>query len=506
MSSLSMARDRTQRHLDGHFSCLRYKIHHEDHGLKRSWAGTSGKREPGTFSSFFLTLPFQLWTSCFSPLCDLCALVKKDFLFMLCMCTFRLKGCLTGAFFVIKKGTINILRKTRKLEKRPLSIVFLLQDLEFGGTQRYAVNVLKYLDRHLFSPELWVLRGGTDMIPLAEKSGVVIRWLSGSSKVGPRSILNLLWKLHRHRPHILYTLTVVPNIWGRLLGRMAGVPVIISGYRSLLPKQFEKWLWRLSNRIICNAEMLKEKMAERFGVDPSRIAVIPNAVDADLFSPRPEERTPEPTILYIGRLVRDKAPFNLLEAFRVVSEKVLSARFLIIGNGHLEKSLKSRMAALSLDSKIQMMPGTRDIVPFLRKSWIFALASDREASPNGILEAMACGLPVVATRVGGIPELFEDGASGVLVEPGNPLQLAEAIVELIENKEKRETLGIAARKRVTTANNIPRMVQQTEEVILETCGKRPAPSIAPEGSPLKKTNRGHIFVAEDAPAKNREQG
>jgi glycosyltransferase involved in cell wall biosynthesis len=409
-------------------------------------------------------------------------------------------------FFVIKKGAVNILKKPRKLEKKPLSIVFLLQDLEFGGTQRYAINVLKHLDRRIFSPELWVLRGGTDMIPLVEKSDIVIRWLSRSSWVGPHSILNLLWKLLRYRPHILYTLTVVPNIWGRLLGRMAGVPAIISGYRSLLPKQYEKWLWRLSDRIICNAEILKEKMAERFDVDPSRISVIPNAVDVDLFFPRMEERTPEPTILYIGRLVRDKAPFNLLEAFRVVSEKVPPARFLIIGNGHLEKSLKSRIAALSLNSKIRMIPGTRNILPFLRKSWIFAMASDREASPNGILEAMACGLPVVATRVGGIPELLEDGSSGVLVEPGNPLQLAETIVELLENKEKREKLGIEARKRVTAANNISRMVQQTEEVILETCGKRQSASIHPAGSPLRKTDEGDIFVSEDAPGRHRERG
>jgi glycosyltransferase involved in cell wall biosynthesis len=319
--------------------------------------------------------------------------------------------------------------------------------------------------------------------------------------------MNLMWKLLRHRPHILYTLTVVPNIWGRLLGKISGVPVIISGYRSLLPKQFEKRLWPLSSRIICNAEMLKEKMVERFGVEPSRIAVIPNAVDADVFSPRPQERTPEPTILYVGRLVRDKAPFNLLEAFRVVSEKVPSARFFIIGNGQLEERLRSKITALSLDSKIRMMPGTRDILPFLRKAWIFTLASEREASPNGILEAMACGLPVVATRVGGIPELFEDGASGILVEPGNHLQQAEAIVELLGDEGKREKLGFAARKRVMAANNISRMVRQTEEVFLGALAQGRSTDIPPSINSQKDViKEGHIFLAEDVPERYREQG
>ena len=345
--------------------------------------------------------------------------------------------------------------------------MLLLQDLEFGGTQRYAVTLLKYLDRTKFSPQLWVLRGGNDMTSLAEESNAPIKWLSKSSYVSPYSILHLMWRLFRHRPQILYTLTVVPNIWGRVLGRMAGVPVIISGYRSLLPKQFEKWLWPLSDRIICNAEALKENMAERFSVDRSRIAVVPNAVDPDLFSPCAQERAAEPTVLYIGRLVFDKAPFTLLEAFRLVAEKNPSAHFLIIGNGNLKEKLKSKLKSLPLSSRIQMIPGTREIAPYLRKAWIFALSSDREASPNVILEAMASGLPVVATRVGGIPELIEHEINGILVEPGNPLHLAESIVELIENEQKREQLGRRARERIIARNNLKEIIKQTENAILD---------------------------------------
>ncbi|MFC1885338.1 glycosyltransferase [Thermodesulfobacteriota bacterium] len=358
--------------------------------------------------------------------------------------------------------------KTRGLEKEPISIVFLLQDLEFGGTQRYAINILKHLDRNKFAPELWVLRGGDDMIPLAENSGMKIKRLSNSRRVGPRSIINLFWKLLRHRPHILYTLTVVPNIWGRISGKLAGVPVIISGYRSMLPKQHEKLLWPISAKIICNADTLRDEMINRFSVDKSRITVIPNAVDTNIFCPKPEEEAHEPTILFVGRLVKEKNPLNLLDAFKFTAEKHPSARLLIIGNGRLKKILLEKIRALSLDNKIEIVQGTDGIISYLRKAWIFVLASDREASPNVILEAMAAGLPVVATRVGGIPELVENGKNGILVEPGNPARLAEALIELLENEQKRKELGLRARERVIAHHNLKDVIAQTENVILAT--------------------------------------
>jgi glycosyltransferase involved in cell wall biosynthesis len=349
----------------------------------------------------------------------------------------------------------------------PIIIAVLLQDLEFGGTQQYAILLLRHLDRAKFSPELWVLRGGDDMASLAADTGVNVVWFSKTKAVTPLTLAHLAWRLLRSRPQILYTLTVVPNIWGRVFGALARVPVIVSGYRSLLPSQKERFLWRLSNKIICNAEALKEIMVQRFAVSADRIAVVPNAVDADWFRPEPAAKDPQPTVVFVGRLVAEKDPMNLIEAFRLVAVRVPKARFEIVGNGPFQPQMEARIRSCSLESKIKLLPATADIRPALRRAWVFALSSASEASPNVIIEAMAMGLPVVATRVGGIPELVVDGTTGLLVEPCNPASFAEAIIALLTDETRCRSMGEKGRERILARHNIQSMVSQTEQVLLE---------------------------------------
>ncbi len=354
---------------------------------------------------------------------------------------------------------------------KPIRLVVLLQDLEFGGTQRYAIHLLKNLDRTLFSPELWVLRGGDGLVPLARETGVDITWLSQASEVGPKAIFSLLVRLIRQRPPLLYTLTVVPNIWGRIFGKITGLPAIVSGYRALRPKQYERWLWPISRRIICNAQALKKTMIQNLGVKPERIAVIPNGVDTSCFHPNPKRRSPEPTVLYIGRLVNDKDPMTLLEAFSLVVEKLPKARLDMVGDGGLKDKAEAFIRSRSLEGRVVLHPGQADVRPFMEKAWVFTLASAREGSPNVVLEAMAAGLPVAATRVGGVPELVTDRQTGLLTEPGDPQSLAQAMLALLENESKREAMGRQARKRIQSFHSPEKMARETEAVLLDAVEK-----------------------------------
>jgi glycosyltransferase involved in cell wall biosynthesis len=354
----------------------------------------------------------------------------------------------------------------------PIRLTVLLQDLEFGGTQRYAIHLLKRINRELFAPELWVLRGGSDMLPAARATGVNVVHLSQSSWVGPRALAHLAWKLRSACPQILYTLTVVPNIWGRVFGRIARVPVIVSGYRSLFPNQHERWLWRLSDRIICNAHALKEIMIQRYRVAPERIAVAPNAVDTDHFRPDSVPDAGNPIVLSIGRLVDDKDPLNLLEGFRMAAERVPHAQFAIMGNGPFKSEIDSRIQAHSLEARIKLMGGVPDVRPAMRSALVFVLASVREASPNVIIEAMAMGLPVVATRVGGIPELVVDGQTGILVEPGDPKALAAAVATVLADENRRREMGRMGRQRVEEFHSLKNMVTETERIFLEAVDRK----------------------------------
>jgi len=306
-----------------------------------------------------------------------------------------------------------------------------------------------------------------DMVPMAKEAGVEPIWMSRSSWVPPRALANLAWHLIRYRPEILYTLTVVPNIWGRVFAAIARVPVVVASWRSLFPKQYESLMWRLSTRVICNADALKEIMIQSYGVDPRRIAVIPNTVNPDFFSPDTSEKAPEPTVLYIGRLVPDKDPLTLVEGFRLTAEHIPEARFNIIGNGHLKKKVEAYIRRHSLQSRIAILPGRPDIRPDLKRAWVFAMASQREASPNVILEAMATELPIVAPRVGGIPELIVDGETGLLFDQSDPRGMAEALTNLLQDESRRLAMGRKGRDKVIADHSMNRMITETQRVFLE---------------------------------------
>lgn len=355
---------------------------------------------------------------------------------------------------------------------RPVTVAMLLQNLEYGGTQRYVVNLVSRLDRRLIQPEVWVLEGIKDMAPLIEAAGVPIVWLSQTAGVTPASLWRLLTRLLRCPPDVLYTLTTVPNIWGRIFGRLTGVPAIISSCRTWVPRQLERFLWPFSHRLICNSAVLKESMIKRFGVAPERVVVIPNGVDTEYFQPAWNLRAPEPTILYLGRLHPAKDPLTMLKAFRIVIQCRPEARLDLVGYGPLQDQVASFLATNGLRQKVNCTPGTEDVRSFLARAWVLALPSAWEGSPNVVLEAMAMGVPVVATKVAGVPELVDDSRTGLLVPPRQPEALARSLLEVLDHDDRRRAMGQAAKEAIQTKHDLNLTVRQTAEVILDVAQRR----------------------------------
>ncbi|AGF78533.1 glycosyltransferase [Desulfocapsa sulfexigens DSM 10523] len=348
----------------------------------------------------------------------------------------------------------------------PYKLVIVLQDLEFGGTQRYAINLLQYIDRSLFDPELWVLRGGMDMAPLAKQTGVQIRWFSKGSRVTPLALYHFFRCLARNRPTILYPLTVVPNIWARIFGTLLRVPVLISSYRNLYANQYERLLWPLSTHIICNAEAIREKLVKKHRVKRSRISVVSNGVDTEFFVPDSAKQSIPLTILYAGRLVYQKDPLTLLKAFVRIKEARPEVRLLVVGNGDLRCELLQFIKHHSLEEHVSLIGGTVDIKKYMQKARIFLLSSLYEGSPNILIEAMACGLPVVATRTSGIPELIEHGRNGYLVLPGDSKTMAKQAIHLLSDSHLWETMSTQARIKVLTNHKLKECVRLTEKILL----------------------------------------
>lgn len=349
----------------------------------------------------------------------------------------------------------------------PYKIVITLQDLEFGGTQRYALHLLKHLNRDLFDLELWVLRGGEQMLSMAQSSGIPVKYLSKHSLVTPWALWSFFRKLKNNKPDVLYTLTAVPNIWGRIFAALVTDSVVISSWRGRKEQQFESLLWRLSDRLICNADALKEYVVKRHGVDPKRVAVAPNGVDTTFFIPDASYRDPYPTVVFVGRLVKEKDPFTLIEAFGYLRNLVEEARLIMIGQGYMSSRVKKRLETSGLSKYVEFVPGTKDVRPFLKRGWIFVLPSITEGFPNVIVEAMSSGLPVVASSVGGIPEIIEDGVTGLLVEPRSPESLAQSMASLLLDDKKRNLMGQRAREIAVERYSLEQVVRITEEIVLE---------------------------------------
>ncbi|MGB9617574.1 MAG: glycosyltransferase family 4 protein [Desulfomonilaceae bacterium] len=351
--------------------------------------------------------------------------------------------------------------------KKPLRTVLLLQDLEFGGTQRYATHLAKHLDKELFDLEVWVLRRGEDMLPLAEVPLGKVRYFCQNSWVTPAALGKLFVALRRNPPDIIYTLTVVPNIWGRLFSYLLGVPVIVTSWRSRKQQQFESFLWRMSNRIICNSEAIRQFLLARHAVDPSRAVVIPNGVDTDYFTPDHSQKASVPTVLYLGRMARIKDPMNALVAFHLLSSKAPDARMIMMGNGGLRSTLEEYVRTHDLAERVEIRRGSTDVRPMLRKAWLLVVSSISEGFPNVILEAMACGAPVVATAVGGNPEAVRAGITGLLVPPRDPQAMANAMQTILSDHGLRETMGAQARRIAVEEYSIDTITGLTQKALLD---------------------------------------
>jgi glycosyltransferase involved in cell wall biosynthesis len=349
----------------------------------------------------------------------------------------------------------------------PARVVFLLEDLLYGGTQRQALELARRLDKSRFAVELWVLRRGDDLLPATLAYGLPMMYLSRAGWVDLKSLLNLGRRLWTDPPDILMLLTVIPNIWGRLLGRLARVPVIVGNCRGgAAPWRQHEWgLWPFAHHILCNSRILKDCLIRRYGLPAARLSVIHNGVDTDFFQPADRGRLRDaPVVLSVARLVPDKDHATLLAAFSRVAGEHPGAELWLVGNGPRREFLEQKARDSGIAEQVKFLPATDDIREMYRQADIFVLSSINEALPNVILEAMAMGLPVVATRVGGLPEAVVPEETGLLVDPRDIDGLAASLARLLSAPETRRSLGRRGRERVLAQFSFAAMVSRHQEI------------------------------------------
>jgi glycosyltransferase involved in cell wall biosynthesis len=266
--------------------------------------------------------------------------------------------------------------------------------------------------------------------------------------------------------------------WGRLAAWLAGVPVICSALHSTgLPDRVEfsnRLLEPITDAFIGVAEPHRKYLAEHEGCPWSKISVIPNGVDVEKFHPGvPNAKLRQALGIQsdakvagiIAALRPEKNHELFLRAAAVVRQNMPHAEFLIVGDGPRRSELEKLAAELSITDAVHFAGTRSDIPEMLGQMDVFVLTSHSEANPVSILEAMACEKPVVATRVGSVPETVHDGVTGYLVPPNDVEQTAARMCELLENGERATMFGRAGRVQIIGQWSIDGMVRGYMELL-----------------------------------------
>lgn len=238
-----------------------------------------------------------------------------------------------------------------------------------------------------------------------------------------------------------------------LLRRARGVPYVVTSQGSELLDYPEERPLRLlkpltgaalrgAEHVHVISRALRRSVVENFGVEPGRVSVIPNGVDLEMFNPRRRrELWEERVVLSVSRLTPKNGLEHLIRAMKLVLERQ-DCRLVIAGEGELRPALEALVRRLGLDGRVSFTGWVRyeQVPELLASSHVFARPSLTEGLGTAFLEAMACGVPVVGTRVSGIVDIVRHGYNGLLVSPGRVEEIAEAILRLLEDEELRERL------------------------------------------------------------------
>ncbi len=365
----------------------------------------------------------------------------------------------------------------------PVPILYVIGSLNLGGSERHLLHLATRLDRTRFKPMICCLVETGPLFAVAQGRGVpcvclhlrLTRRRIGTAWRLVRGLARLI-RLMRHERVVIvegylflaYALAI-PCAW------LARVPVRIAQRRGLHTSKppwpgrrlLERIVNRLTTQVVANSRAVARDTMEDESLPAGRIHVIHNGVDVPPDPVSEDVRHPalpadRRIILCVANLIHYKGHLDLLAAAAAVLPAFPDAALVLVGEGSVRGAIEEAVARSGLQGRVQLLGRREDVPALLAAADLFVLPSHEEGFPNALLEAMAYGLPVVATAVGGTLEIVEDGVSGILVPPRSPAALAQAIATLLGDPAAARRMGQAGRARAAKLFPLDRMVQETE--------------------------------------------
>ncbi len=363
---------------------------------------------------------------------------------------------------------------------KKIRILHLISTLDVGGVQGQLLEVVKRMDRRIFENYVGTFSPGGkwEILYREEKIPVVI------FKRGFRFDPLLIWRIYsflREKDiRILHTYLFTANTWGRLAGILASPSLIIASERNAIPwKKFphlflDYALSDFTHKIITCSEAVRELSIRRSRIPPYKIGVLYNGVDVEKFRPRDKEECREKISLpggkkiigSLGRIHPCKGYVYLLKAGKEILSLYPEVAFVIGGEGEEKKRLENQVKREKIEGNFYFPGYVEDRVSFLNSLDMAIFPSLYEGLGMSILEAMSCGIPVVASQTGGIREIIEDGKNGILVPPGEVRKLTQVILWLLRNPYKAKKLGEEGRRRIKEKFRIEKTVERLQELYL----------------------------------------
>jgi sugar transferase (PEP-CTERM/EpsH1 system associated) len=365
------------------------------------------------------------------------------------------------------------------MDAPPIRVAHVVSQLRVGGMEKLLVEFARCADRERFALHFVSLGGRGPLADDIAECGWPVTALDQPEGLRPKLVFQLARVFRRWGADVVHTHNTKPVMYGSLAAKLAGVTRVVHtrhGQRFHASRRATALFClatRLVDRVVCVSHD-SEQLSAAEGLAPHKLCTVWNGIDVARFAYR-GPRAGGPAVM-VGRLSPEKDVATLVRAVALVVREQPAFELHVAGDGSCLPALKQLAGELALDRHVRFLGEVRDVPALLEAASVFVLPSLTEGISLTLLEAMARGLPVVATRVGGNPEVIVDGETGLLVPVQAPADLAAAMLRLCRDPEASRQMGLAGRRRVEQHFDVRRMVADYEALYLQLHGSpQPVP-------------------------------